>query len=45
MYKEIVLATDEELAKVIQLINNHPRKFLGWMSAHEAFMDELPRLD
>src|SRR5690554_3745605 len=36
--------TDEQLAYAIYLINNRPRKCLGWKSAHEAFMDELSHL-
>lgn len=41
---DFALVTDEDLAKAIFLINNRPRKCLGWMSAHEAFMDELSHL-
>lgn len=41
---DFALVTDEDLAKAISLINNRPRKCLGWMSAHEAFMDELSHL-
>ncbi|SDT49406.1 transposase, IS30 family [Paenibacillaceae bacterium GAS479] len=36
--------TDEQLAEAIRLINNRPRKCLGWKSAHEAFMEELSHL-
>ncbi|WP_268624874.1 IS30 family transposase [Paenibacillus alvei] len=36
--------TDEDLARAICLINNRPRKCLGWMSAYEAFMDDLSHL-
>lgn len=36
--------TDEQLAEAIRLINNRPRKCLGWKSAYEAFMDELSHL-
>lgn len=36
--------TDEELAHAVPLINNRPRKCLGWKSAHEAFMAELSHL-
>lgn len=36
--------TDEELTEAIRLINTRPRKCLGWMSAHEAFMGELSHL-
>ncbi|EPY08901.1 transposase for insertion sequence element IS1086 [Paenibacillus alvei TS-15] len=41
---DFALVTDEDLAKAISLINNRPRKCLGWMSAHKAFMDELSHL-
>ncbi len=41
---DFALVTDKDLAKAIFLINNRPRKCLGWMSAHEAFMDELSYL-
>lgn len=37
--------TDKQLADAIRLINNHPRKCLGWRSAHEAFMDQVLLLD
>ncbi|MGO4549466.1 IS30 family transposase, partial [Paenibacillus sp. 2TAB23] len=36
--------TDEQLADAIRLINNRPRKCLGWRSAHEAFMEEVSHL-
>lgn len=36
--------TDKQLAEAIRLINNRPRKCLGWRSAHEAFMDEVSHL-
>lgn len=36
--------TDEQLAEAIHLINNRPRKCLGWKSAREAFMEELSHL-
>lgn len=36
--------TDEQLAEAVWLINNRPRKCLGWRSAHEAFMDEVSHL-
>ncbi len=42
---DFALVTDENLAKAICLINNRPRKCVGWMSAHEAFRDELSHLD
>ncbi|MFF2017641.1 IS30 family transposase [Paenibacillus sp. NPDC058177] len=36
--------TDEELAHAIHLINDRPRKCLGWKSAHESFMEQLSHL-
>jgi IS30 family transposase len=36
--------TDEELAHALHLINNRPRKCLGWKSAHESFMAALSHL-
>lgn len=36
--------SDEELANAVRLINNRPRKCLGWRSAHEAFMEEVSHL-
>lgn len=42
---DFATVTDEELAEAIRLINNRPRKCLGWKSAHEAFMEELSHLD
>lgn len=41
---DLATVTDQQLAEAIRLINNHPRKCLGWKSAHEAFMEELSHL-
>lgn len=35
---------DEELARSLDLINNRPRKCLGWRTAHESFSEELSHL-
>lgn len=37
--------TDAELEQALHLINNRPRKCLGWKSAHESFQDEVLHLD
>ncbi|MGE7624421.1 IS30 family transposase, partial [Viridibacillus sp. NPDC096237] len=34
----------DELKKALYLINNRPRKCLGWKSAHEAFMEQVVHL-
>ena len=36
--------TKPELEQALQLINNRPRKCLGWKTAHEAFEEEVLRL-
>lgn len=36
--------TEDELTCALFLINNRPRKCLGWKSAHEAFMEEVSHL-
>lgn len=36
--------TDDELGRALQLLNNRPRKCLGWRTPHEAFIDEVLRL-
>lgn len=36
--------TDEALENALNLINNRPRKCLGWRTAHESFSDELSHL-
>lgn len=35
---------DEDLAGSLDLINNRPRKSLGWRTAHESFSEELSHL-
>jgi IS30 family transposase len=37
--------TTSELMKSLLLINNRPRKCLGWKTSFESFMDELSHLD
>lgn len=41
---DFATVTDEQLACAIRLINNRPRKCLGFMSAHDAFTDEVLHL-
>lgn len=36
--------TEQELEQALQLINNRPRKCLGWKTAYETFEEELLRL-
>ena len=36
--------TKDELKQALHLINNRPRKCLGWKTAHEAFQEELLHL-
>ena len=36
--------TKPEMEQALQLINNRPRKCLGWKTAHEAFEEEVLRL-
>lgn len=36
--------TEEELSHAIELINNRPRKCLGWKTAYESFVSELSHL-
>jgi IS30 family transposase len=36
--------TDDALGRALQLINNRPRKCLGWQTAHEAFIGEVLHL-
>jgi len=36
--------TKEEMDQALHLINNRPRKCLGWKTAYEAFQDELLHL-
>ena len=42
--KDFAEVTDDELATALNLINNRPRKCLGWKTAHESFMDALSHL-
>jgi IS30 family transposase len=42
--KDLAEVSDQELAHALRLINNRPRKCLGWKSAHESFMDALSHL-
>lgn len=35
---------DEDLARSLDLINQSPRKCLGWETAHESFLAELSHL-
>lgn len=37
--------TDAELQQALALINNRPRKCLGWKSTYESFQDEVLHLD
>lgn len=37
--------TDAELEQALALINNRPRKCLGWKSTHESFQEEVLHLD
>lgn len=36
--------TQDELNQALQLINNRPRKCLGWKTANEAFQEEVLHL-
>lgn len=36
--------TTDELEQALNLINNRPRKCLGWKTAHEALQEELLHL-
>jgi IS30 family transposase len=42
--KDLAEVSDQELAHALRLINNRPRKCLGWKSAHESFIDALSHL-
>jgi transposase, IS30 family len=41
---DFATVTDEQLAYSIKLINDRPRKCLGWRSAHDVFTDEVLHL-
>ncbi|WP_160037049.1 IS30 family transposase [Paenibacillus sp. An7] len=43
--KDFAKVTEEELEHALQLINNRPRKCLGWKTAHESFEEEVSHLD
>ncbi len=43
--KDFAEVTEEELEHALQLINNRPRKCLGWKTAHESFEEEVSHLD
>jgi transposase, IS30 family len=36
--------TESEQTLALSLINNRPRKCLGWKTAHESFMESLSHL-
>ncbi len=42
--KDFAEVTTEELVQALQLINNRPRKCLGWRTAHESFMEAVSHL-
>lgn len=42
--KDFAEVTEEELAHSLHLINNRPRKCLGWKTAYESFMEALSHL-
>lgn len=42
--KDFAEVTDDELIAALNLINNRPRKCLGWKTAHESFTDALSHL-
>lgn len=41
---DFATVTEAQLDEALRLINDRPRKCLGWNSAHEAFMDEVSHL-
>lgn len=41
---DLALVSESDLTLALQLINNRPRKCLGWKTAHEAFQAELAHL-
>jgi len=41
---DLASVSKDELKKALYLINNRPRKCLGWKSAHEAFMEQVLHL-
>lgn len=42
--KDFAEVSEDELAQALYLINNRPRKCLGWKTAHESFMEALSHL-
>jgi IS30 family transposase len=42
--KDFAEVTDQELENALHLINNRPRKCLGWKTAHESFTEALSHL-
>lgn len=42
--KDFAEVSEEELLHALHLINNRPRKCLGWKSAHESFMEAVSHL-
>jgi IS30 family transposase len=41
---DFATVSEEELSHALDLINNRPRKCLGWKTAYESFMSELSHL-
>ena len=42
---DLSLVSQQQLNQALLLINQRPRKCLGWKTAHEAFQEELSHLD
>ncbi|MED1727872.1 IS30 family transposase, partial [Brevibacillus agri] len=42
--KDFAEVSEEELIQALELINNRPRKCLGWKTAYESFMEALSHL-
>lgn len=42
--KDFAKVSAEELVHSLHLINNRPRKCLGWKTAHESFLEALSHL-
>lgn len=42
--KDFAEVSEEELGQALFLINNRPRKCLGWKTAHESFLEALSHL-
>ncbi|MCM3131119.1 IS30 family transposase (plasmid) [Paenibacillus urinalis] len=43
--KDFAEVSEDELEHALHLINNRPRKCLGWKTAHESFENEVSHLD